>query len=80
MWTAASISATTTWEEVLWRASCTWRDEADAEPVILALSGRAPLGDDDGPVAMLRAALRALEHESESGSVRLRDSASPVDF
>jgi hypothetical protein len=80
MWSAVSITTTQVWEEVLWHATATWRDDDAAEPVVLVLSGRAPLHDLADPTEMLRAAVRAMEIEQETGRVRLRDGASPGGF
>lgn len=77
MWTAISLSATHVWDDVLWHATATWRDDPDDEGIVLVLAGRAPLHGVDSPSEILAAAARAFEVEAESGSVRLRDGSSP---
>jgi hypothetical protein len=79
MWTAISLSATHVWDDVLWHATATWKDDLDDDGIVLVLAGRAPLHGQDSPTEILLAATRAFEVEADAGSVRLRDGASPVD-
>jgi hypothetical protein len=61
MWTSASVTCTIVWDEVLWHAAATWVDDDASPPVTMVKSGRAPLGDGDGPDEALAAAVRALQ-------------------
>lgn len=63
MWTQASLSLHHVWDDVLWRATAIWQDDDVTEPVVLNLSGRAPVGGLESPYALLAAALLALERE-----------------
>lgn len=63
MWTTVSLTAHPVWDEVNWHCSATWREDHEAEPLTLTLSGRAPLGEDESPEGVLTAALRALALE-----------------
>jgi len=65
MWSSVHLSTTQVWDSVLWTVTATWRDDDVSEPVALVKSGQAPLYDLDSPLAILRAALQALERESE---------------
>jgi hypothetical protein len=61
MWTSASVTCTIVWDEVLWHAAATWLDDDGSQPVTMVKSGRASLGDGDGPDEALLAAVRALQ-------------------
>ena len=60
MWTSVNLTLTLLWDDLLWWASGTWQDDPDAEPVVLAKSGRLPRGDADDPPALLAVALADL--------------------
>jgi hypothetical protein len=61
MWSHVSIQCHVVWEDVLWSARAIWTDDTDAAPVVMQKSGRVHLGADDGPDAVLLAAVRDLQ-------------------
>jgi len=69
MFTTTTLITHRVWDEVLWSATAVWDDGSGAEPARLYASGRAPLGADDTPTALLTAAVGAMRSQVVGGAL-----------
>jgi len=72
MWTAASLTLTHVWDDVLWRLTASWQDDQESEVVVLVREGSAPLRGAETPVEQMRTVLAAIAAANPFDSVAPR--------
>lgn len=73
MWTSISITAVPVWDDVLWHAAATWRDDDGADPIVLVRSGTTPTDGAIGARDLLTAALRGLNGALDDPGARSQE-------
>jgi len=63
MWTSISLNCHQVWDQVMWSATAIWVQDDVSEPIVLTKSGVVPVGDNEQPATLLKAAVAALERE-----------------
>lgn len=61
MWTNINLTTHVVWDEILWTVVAIWQDGLGNDAVVMEKSGRCAVGVEDGPDAVLLAAVRALQ-------------------
>lgn len=72
MLTHVSLSLHLVWEDVLWSVVALYEDGDGSDPVAIYRSGRAPVGAEDSPQALLQAAVHAMTFEIAESSEQPR--------
>lgn len=72
MWSAINVTAIPVWDDLVWHASATWRDDEDSEPVVIVRSGTAPAEGALGARDLLTVVLRAINGAFDDPDVRTR--------